>query len=269
MWHLSEMTDVAFSSALGDAYTSRSQKIRVLSERWVSDQLRCPACDAPRIRPYANNSRIADFRCDRCAETFELKSHKGRLGRKIVDGAYAAMIERLTGGTNPNFLLLQYHPERQAVVNLVLLPKHFFVPAIIEQRRPLSPSARRAGWVGCNIRLGDIPDAGKIHLIRDGQPAPQQGVLDQWQAMAFLRDSKTVQSRGWVLSVLRCIERLPTPEFSLLDVYRFEAELVAQFPGNQNVRPKIRQQLQVLRDQGYLEFLGNGAYRIRRRASSD
>ena len=35
------------------------------------------------------------------------------------------------------------------------------------------------------------------------------------------------------------------------------------YPANHNVRPKIRQQLQVLRDRGWLEFVGRGRYRVR------
>ncbi len=46
-------------------------------------------------------------------------------------------------------------------------------------------------------------------------------------------------------------------------MYRFEDRLSALYPGNNNVRPKIRQQLQVLRDRGWLEFLGRGRYRVR------
>jgi len=34
-------------------------------------------------------------------------------------------------------------------------------------------------------------------------------------------------------------------------------------PNNAHVRDKIRQQLQVLRDLGLLEFLGSGSYRLR------
>ena len=33
-------------------------------------------------------------------------------------------------------------------------------------------------------------------------------------------------------------------------------------PQNRFVRPKIRQQLQILRDLGLLEFLGRGRYRV-------
>ncbi|MCC7268444.1 MAG: hypothetical protein IT546_14060, partial [Caulobacteraceae bacterium] len=49
----------------------------------------------------------------------------------------------------------------------------------------------------------------------------------------------------------------------LADVYAFEDRLARLYPGNRNVRPKIRQQLQVLRDQGYLDFVGRGLYRLR------
>ena len=37
--------------------------------------------------------------------------------------------------------------------------------------------------------------------------------------------------------------------------------LQARHPQNNNIRPKIRQQLQVLRDKGVIEFLGRGLYR--------
>ena len=44
-------------------------------------------------------------------------------------------------------------------------------------------------------------------------------------------------------------------------VNRFEKVLEMKYPSNHNIRPKIRQQLQVLRDRGIIEFLGNGNYR--------
>ncbi|QYX55774.1 hypothetical protein K1T73_11855 [Roseovarius sp. SCSIO 43702] len=52
-------------------------------------------------------------------------------------------------------------------------------------------------------------------------------------------------------------------EFTLAEIYAFEDRLSQVYPGNNNVRPKIRQQLQVLRDNGFLEFLGAGRYRLR------
>ena len=62
---------------------------------------------------------------------------------------------------------------------------------------------------------------------------------------------------------MKCVELIGRPEFALTDVYAFEARLAAIYPDNRNVRPKIRQQLQVLRDHGWLEFLGRATYRVR------
>jgi type II restriction enzyme len=50
-------------------------------------------------------------------------------------------------------------------------------------------------------------------------------------------------------------------EFTLAEVYAQEAALARLHPQNLHVRDKIRQQLQCLRDLGFVEFLGGGSYR--------
>ncbi len=61
---------------------------------------------------------------------------------------------------------------------------------------------------------------------------------------------------------MRCIEILAKPTFSLEELYKFEDVLQREHPNNHNVRAKLRQQLQVLRDKNYLEFLGGGKYQL-------
>lgn len=58
-------------------------------------------------------------------------------------------------------------------------------------------------------------------------------------------------SRSWTLSVLNIVKQLPR-DFNTGDVYRHEKRLQKAHPQNHNVRAKIRQQLQVLRDKGFL-----------------
>ena len=62
------------------------------------------------------------------------------------------------------------------------------------------------------------------------------------------------------MDVLNCVNRIPIQQFSLQNVYNFEAELQLKHPENHNVKAKIRQQLQILRDNGLIQFLGNGQY---------
>lgn len=173
------------------------------------------------------------------------------------------MMSRLLEGRAPNLLLLNYDRDRAEVRNLLVVPRQFFVPSIIEARRPLSATARRAGWQGCNILLSRIPDVGKVWLVQDGRMREQLAALEDWRRTLFLRDT-SASARGWLLEVLMCIESIASDEFTLADAYSFESHLKSLYPGNENVRPKIRQQLQVLRDRGLLEFLGGGRYRKRR-----
>ena len=143
-----------------------------------------------------------------------------------------------------------------------MVPKHFFTPDIIEARKPLGPNARRAGWQGSHIRLDAVPLSGKIALVRDSILVPKATVLERWRETLFLRE-EGLAARGWLLEVMRCVEKIGRPEFALDDVYAFEPQLARLYPGNNNVRPKIRQQLQVLRDGGWLVFEGRGRYRLR------
>lgn len=71
------------------------------------------------------------------------------------------------------------------------------------------------------------------------------------------------EGRSWLEDTKWCIDQIQTDVFSLEDVYQFEATLSEKHPENNNVRAKIRQQLQQLRDRGYIEFLGSGVYRKR------
>lgn len=255
--------NLAFNTNLSEEYTNPSQKIRVLTEDWVDNQIFCPNCGQVSIDKYENNRPVADFYCSNCKEEYELKSKRGSIGSKIVDGAYSTMIERLQSANNPNFFFLNYNQKDFSVQNFLVIPKHFFVPEIIEKRKALSPTARRAGWVGCNIMLSDIPQSGRIFFVRDGQMESKDDVVSNWKKTLFLREEKEFQAKGWLLDIMHCVDKVGAQEFSLDDVYAFEGLLSKKHPNNKHIKDKIRQQLQFLRDRDYLEFIERGKYRLK------
>lgn len=252
---------IVFNTKIAEAYKSNSQKIRVLTENWVGSEIFCPNC-GHNVSDYENNRPVADFYCSNCMEEYELKSKKNSIGKKIVDGAYKTMIERLESQNNPNFFFLNYDLENYEVTNFAVIPKHFFVPKIIEKRKPLSENAQRAGWIGCNILLNDIPKSGKIFYIKNKQIEPKEDILKNWQKTLFLRETKKVELKGWILDVMNCIDKLDKSEFTLQNLYDFEKKLSEKHPENNYVKDKIRQQLQFLRDKEYLKFFGNGKYKL-------
>lgn len=248
------------NTTLAVAYHSPTQIARVLTENWVQSNMFCPRCGYPHIKHFPNNCPVADFYCPRCQCEYELKSKNGPLGKKVSDGAYDTMIQRISSNRNPDFFFMGYSKNTWTVTDFMVIPKHFFVPDIIEKRKPLASTARRAGWVGCNILLERIPEQGRVSVISHGA---FHGVLDVLKKLNRGQNLETcdLSARGWLMDILNCINTLPENPFSLREMYSFEDYLRERHPENNNIRPKIRQQLQLLRDKGFVEFLGNGQYR--------
>lgn len=245
--------------SIASNYKSNSQRAKVSTESWVLNNSYCPNCGKEYLNKYEANRPVADFYCVICKEDYELKSKSGLLGLKILDGAYKTMIQRITSETNPNFFFLTYNPSSWSVRNFLIIPKHFFVPEIIVKRKPLAITARRKGWVGCNIDLSEVPSVGRIFIIKESKTLNRKEVLQNWKDTLFLKSS-SIETKGWLLDTLNCLDKISSKQFTLSDMYKFETTLKAKHPNNNFIKDKIRQQLQLLRDKGLIEFVGKGKY---------
>jgi type II restriction enzyme len=241
-------------------YKSASQRTRVITETWTLTNMYCPACVSNRLKDTKNNTEAVDFTCTNCKSAFQLKAKSGAIGRKIVDAGYNAMIRAIMENRFPHFLVLSYNNLNATINDLLLIPSFCFPTSAIEARKPLNPTARRAGWVGCNIILGLVPPEGRIPVINSGNIISRATVRNHFRQVRPL-ENLTVKMRGWTLDVLTVLRSLKEWEFTLEQAYAFEKVLSQMHPKNQNVRAKIRQQLQILRDIGYLQFVKRGRYR--------
>ena len=243
-------------------YKSNSQRARVLTENWFSAEMYCPCCLSPSVQKLPNNSHTLDFICERCRSRHELKSSSKKFGKYVNDGEYQTMIQTIIQNRTPNFFMLNYSKDEWLVKNLFMIPNHFFSRSIIEKRSPLSINARRAGWIGCHIMLDRIPENGRINLIQNEKIIDQSSVHKAWRKMLFL-SHKNLKIRGWTSDVLKCIEDLDKKDFTLKDIYNFKEYLSELHPENNYVEEKIRQQLQILRDNNVLKFSSPGKYQFK------
>lgn len=105
--------------------------------------------------------------------------------------------------------------------------------------------------------------------ILSGLPKPNQVVIP---SLPFSSDTDTDvykgdvtaimnQLSGWRLEVFRCLQKVNSVVFTTADTKLFVPQLEILFPENKNIEPKIRQQLQELRDMGLVEFVSRGVYR--------
>jgi type II restriction enzyme len=290
--------NLSMTGELAAAYHSGAQRARVVTEFWGEQNLYCPNCNSPKLNRLRQNTKASDFRCPDCQFWFQLKGQKSAIGASIMDGAYRAMMEAMRQDEMPSFYFMHYDLATWSVRNLLLVPHFAFPPSAIVKRRPLSPAARRAGWIGCNFDLNRIPVEARIAMIKTSPSPPQRGgegrgevarfnsphpallpagrgegnifqtvivppeqVREQFRCVKPLQDIAVTQ-RGWTLDVLTAVRRFGKTEFTTADAYALARELETLHPDNRHVKDKIRQQLQVLRDTGLLLHVERGVWRL-------
>ena len=244
-----------------DRYKSASQRARIGTEAWGALNFFCPVCQSPRLDIASRNTAAVDYRCPKCDSPFQLKSQSKPFGTKILDAAYSEMKRAILSDRTPNLYVLHYDLTQWAVRTVILIPHFAFALSAIECRPPLAATARRAGWIGCNILLDKIPTDARIPIVDSGQARASSEVRRAYKRLRPLEKLK-VESRGWTLDVLNVVRSLNKKEFSLTHVYAHANDLAKLHPQNAHIPDKIRQQLQVLRDLGLLEFMDRGSYRL-------
>jgi len=252
--------NLTFQKYLSTPYTNNAQKIRAMSEPWTLKNWFCPNCGS-KLTKLKNNKKVSDFLCKNCLENFEQKASKKKFKWKTIAGEYNTYVKKLKGKNKPNFFFLYYLDWIFSVNDFFVVPKYFFVPEIIEKRSKWLKN--RPNYYMCNILFDKIPNSWKIYYVENWKEISKEKVLEKWQKTAFLKDIKKDNLKGWILDIMNIVESLNKEKFSLKEIYSFEKDLKVLHPENKNIKAKIRQQLQFLRNKWYLEFLEKrGNYRI-------
>lgn len=155
-----------------ERYRSASQRARVGTESWGAENFFCPVCVSPRLDVAPQGTATLDYTCPKCDSPFQLKSQSKPFGAKILDSAYSQMKRAILTDRTPNLYLLHYDLSAWAVRTVILIPHFAFALSAIEVRPPLAPTARRAGWIGCNILLRKIPVDARIPIVDEGKIRP-------------------------------------------------------------------------------------------------
>ena len=240
-------------------YTSKSQIARIETERWAIQNLFCPLC-GDELKDSSANTKVYDFICSKCNQEYQLKSLSKKIGKKLIGSEYYTFIKALENKSIPNFLIMEYAIDKNGFSSkeVIFIPKVFITEEIIEKRKPLSESARRAGWTGYNLLFESIPSYGKLYLVKDSKVESKEQILEKSHKILNLYDLDSKKVR-WKIEILKILDSVDSI-FTLQQIYEEEIELQKLFPYNNHIRDKIRQQLQFIRDDGVIVFHGNGKY---------
>jgi type II restriction enzyme len=130
----------------------------------VVARLACPKCKHERtLRRLPVNFRCADVICDFCGYLAQVKTtiraNVDEPPRSLMGAAWAPQKERTDAGIYFPLFIVVVNKDQSAHA-VYYLPADLQQPQMFQQRQPLAPTARQAGWVGYHLRL-DLPGGHK------------------------------------------------------------------------------------------------------------
>ncbi len=160
-------------------FISATQVARVALETWASFNLYCLDCTSDALDPLPNNTPVADFKCFVCERTYQLKAKDGRFGARVTGAAYQPTVDCIGRGEMPEHIFVEFDKRFNTVVFVDAIPGRLITADRVIPRKPLSQTARRAGWQGCNIIIFALPS------VRMVAPAgiERSKVREEWKAL--------------------------------------------------------------------------------------
>ncbi len=151
-----EPRSIRLDFAAAARLTSRSQIARVAVEAWAARNVGCRRCGSDYIL-VPTNTPLLDAVCRSHFHELQIKGVAGIADDRLMGAAYAPLAERLAVDALPDYLIVSYDRMRAIVTLAEFIDGTAIAASRVVARTALSPTARRAGWVGATIDLADLP----------------------------------------------------------------------------------------------------------------
>ncbi|WP_114185706.1 DpnI domain-containing protein [Microvirga aerophila] len=163
---------------------TRHQQLGDRGEALVAERCECPRCKRARtLRRLPRNTKCIDIVCSFCGYTAQIKTKKVKgsldvVPRSIPGASWKSQLELIEDGIYvPVFIVLEKKlklDKKLAYISdkifklvadniyqyaIYYLSEDLQHPEMFKVRKPLSPTARRAGWQGFNYDLGSMREA--------------------------------------------------------------------------------------------------------------
>jgi len=127
----------------------------------------CPKCKKTKtLKKLPPNFKCVDIICDFCGFLAQVKTKTvndvEKIPKKILGAAWRPQKERMDSGIYFPLYIVLKNEKKSAIY---YLPVDYQDRDIFEERKPLSSTAKRAGWQGYYFNLTRLIDEGMIRRI--------------------------------------------------------------------------------------------------------
>lgn len=146
---------------------TEKQNLGDFGEKMVVKNCSCPKCKKEKtLKLLTKNFKCADVVCDFCGYLGQVKAKNVKdinlIPKQILGAAWQPQQERMNAGIYfPIFIVLVCENE----FSIFYLSADLQVPEMFVARKPLSPTARRAGWQGFYFDMQKVPQGAVVRLL--------------------------------------------------------------------------------------------------------
>jgi type II restriction enzyme len=144
------------------------QDLGARGEKAVCRHASCPRCNRSRhFKQLPTNFECADLICKFCGFLAQVKATRLPEGsdafpERIMGAAWTPQHERILAGVYNGLYLAGFKQNGRSLIRIDYVPPHILegAPEVFEPRKPLSATAKRAGWQGYMLNVGKLPAVG-------------------------------------------------------------------------------------------------------------
>jgi hypothetical protein len=144
------------------------QELGDRGEKAVAKHVPCPRCNRPKhLVKLTQNFPCADVICKFCGFLAQVKATRIKEGdtgppSRIPGAAWGPQQDRIIAGVYHDLFIASFSPKGR-LMRIDHVPGHILqvTPEVFEPRKnPLSPTAKRAGWLGFDYNIEKLPVIG-------------------------------------------------------------------------------------------------------------
>jgi type II restriction enzyme len=145
-------------------WKSESRIIGEACEYYIKNNVKCIRCNNNNFSKYKTNEASKDLICINCSQKFQVKAKSATQKQvnnikntdifKTIGGEYSTTVKNIN--EQIDYLIILYEKQSYKIINILYIKYENINQTCIIPRKPLSTTAKRAGWQGCNIIFNNI-----------------------------------------------------------------------------------------------------------------
>ncbi len=159
-----ELNNIISQVKENNNWKNESRIVGEACEYYIKNNTKCVRCNHNNFYKCKTNEQSKDLICINCNQKFQIKAKsatqkqvnniKNKNIFRTIGGEYSTTLKNIN--EQIDYLIILYEKHSYKIINILYIKNENISSNSIIPRKPLSITAKRAGWQGCNFLFNNI-----------------------------------------------------------------------------------------------------------------